>query len=330
MWKAYSMALKKYITAGECSYSDTSKLQIKCPYCYQPVMLRKGDFVEPYFAHYSTTKTYSLAGLNSNNCPNRIESNGYGLDTIENFFESHNQGLIVQFANFAPFFDEFIGYQKPYSEYIFDQTKLKDLLKVKAEKGNKYAEELFLPQMREFFNITLYHYIYTAVSYRESKQLAFDSVINKLTDSYLKILEGLAKCYKDKTFNFAKEGRKYKEFYNINFGEIPKVLVIKNTNKKNLQKNRVRRNFSNYKYRRKNKKQNHIVKEKSYFWVCPICKKFTCFNTREAEISEHKKQCQPRPSICLSCCHYVKDNQLCLITKRNEKQRFHCLFYKLG
>ena len=35
MWRAFSITLKKYVTADECSYDDATNLQIKCPLRFQ-------------------------------------------------------------------------------------------------------------------------------------------------------------------------------------------------------------------------------------------------------------------------------------------------------
>ncbi len=214
MWEAYSFVLRKLITADECNYSDTTRLQIRCPYCRQPVMLRKGDYISSYFAHYSTQRTYTLGGLNQKDCPNRVESEGCYSAPIEEFFNPHNQGLITQFAYFSQFFDEFIHYS--YIQGFIDEsivTMMKQQILDRSLKGDPIARELRFPKMKEFYDLTLSHFLkkgnVTLLRWYSRIKIEHGVVLPSWTELYIECLSQLSECYRSERFDFSSEGEKY-------------------------------------------------------------------------------------------------------------------------
>lgn len=213
MWRAYSLVLKKYITADECNYSDTTRLQIKCPYCYQPVMLRKGNYISSYFAHYSTTKSYTLGGLNQDDCPNRTETGFSYSYPIDEFFNLHGQNLITQFAHFSQFFDDFIHYDSDPNISVdnFVIEKVKRQIDFIASEGNTIAQELLTPQMKKFYDLTLLHFLQktNATTLRAGSYfpLGENNFLGWESSAYIKCLQTLSECYANKKFNFSFEGK---------------------------------------------------------------------------------------------------------------------------
>ena len=78
---AFSLIKRDYIFASDCNFDDTSNLQIRCPFCFEPLFLKSGSTKKDHFSHYAES-------LNSADCELRAKS--YYSSYSE--FESETKG----------------------------------------------------------------------------------------------------------------------------------------------------------------------------------------------------------------------------------------------
>lgn len=85
---ARAMALggqKVYL--NDCDFSSSYKLKLRCAVCREPVYLRKGDIIKPYFAHHHDTDSRQVE-----ECKLRVSAYGNSTET-SSLIEDRGQRL---------------------------------------------------------------------------------------------------------------------------------------------------------------------------------------------------------------------------------------------
>ena len=311
MESALSVVLNTYFFASECSYRDTYRFQLKCPACLEPVILRKGVINTPHFAHQNETlfiKKY---------CP--LRTGGEYSSAAEFERETYGQTLLKHFKYFSIHFDQFINLNEDNLTVYTTQNSI-DKIRLylnRHYKENIYVQELLRPNMQDFFNNTVRHYLQKRKLPNKVMLYVTDNNLESIINNYLKLIEFFQEYfYNNRKWDFREEGKKHKELYSIDEDIISKFYHASvdstsyaDNNNSNDKRNINIKKEEKFVYTEEQKKENENLVNKilndhnnkvtvkstpvkqsnnintSCKYKCPYCKK----NIKKGKLSSHKE-----------------------------------------
>lgn len=110
----FSILKKEYIKAEYCDYRSTTDYQIRCPFCFEPLFLKRGTKMVPHFSHYDIS-------LNAKTCELRAKSVNFYFEKSD-ITEGKGQTLLQHYFVFANCFALFMGIPANTDFSILDQT----------------------------------------------------------------------------------------------------------------------------------------------------------------------------------------------------------------
>ncbi len=144
----FSLIKRDYIFASDCNYDDTTNLQIRCPFCFEPLFLKSGSTKKDHFSHYAES-------LNSADCELRAKS--YYSSYSEFEAETKGQTLLKHYRMFSNLYAIYLGIPKDL--ILFSDSQYNEIIKpvIELVKQGKSELELELQRdnMKDFLNLSL-------------------------------------------------------------------------------------------------------------------------------------------------------------------------------
>lgn len=194
---AYSLIKRDYIFAESCNYDDTSNLQTRCPFCYEPVFLKAGNSKKNHFSHYSES-------FNSKECELRAKS--FYKNYSDFVTETKGQTLLKHYKSFSYLYAIYMGVPK---DIVFFTTELYENLVISCKElilnGTTQLElELQQNHMKEFLILSLKSLLNCIINFKlEIPQL------NLFYELYLESINQFLKCFEKRYFDLDELGVKF-------------------------------------------------------------------------------------------------------------------------
>ncbi len=145
---AFSLIKRDYIFATDCNYDDTANLQIRCPFCFEPLFLKSGGTNKDHFSHYAES-------LNSADC--ELRSRSYYSSYSEFESETKGQTLLKHYRMFSNLYSIYMGIPKQL--VLFSDTQYEEIIAPTIElikRGTSDLEqELQRDNMKDFLSLSL-------------------------------------------------------------------------------------------------------------------------------------------------------------------------------
>lgn len=233
----FSILMKEFIKAADCDYHSTSDYQIRCPFCFEPLFLKRGTKMVPHFSHYDIS-------LNAKTCELRAKSVNFYFEKSD-ITEGKGQTLLQHYFVFANCFALFMGIpanndfsilNKTFNQQQIDNIKFYTLDEIKRLNKHGILPEDYLGKFIES-NIKFYLYKLNMESILEKKDA------EKIKQEFVKSFFFFTEEYNNHHFNFVESGIEYRRnntFYN-NFEEsakptLPQIIEEKSETIKQLLK----------------------------------------------------------------------------------------------
>lgn len=145
---AFSLIKRDYIFAADCNYDDTANLQIRCPFCFEPLFLKSGTTNKDHFSHYAES-------LNSADCELRAKSYYSSYSEFET--ETKGQTLLKHYRMFSNLYSIYMGIPKQLT--LFSDIQYEEIISPTIElikKGTSALElELQRDNMKDFLSLSI-------------------------------------------------------------------------------------------------------------------------------------------------------------------------------
>lgn len=233
----FSILKKEYIKPEDCDYRSTIDYQIRCPFCFEPLFLKRGTKMVPHFSHYDIS-------INAKTCELRAKNTNFYFDKSD-ITESKGQTLLQHYFVFANCFALFMGIpanndfdilQQKYDNSQIDEIKNYTLDEIKRLNKNDILPEDYLEKFIES-NIKFYLYKLNIESILDKKDT--DQIKKEFVNSFFFFTDQ----FNNHNFNFIELGigyRKNNSFY-TEFEEsakptLPQIIEEKSDTIKQLLK----------------------------------------------------------------------------------------------
>lgn len=171
----FSILKNEYIKANDCDYHSTTDFQIRCPFCFEPLFLKKGDKQIPHFSHYDIS-------INAKTCELRAKKVSFYFSNTD-ISDSKGQTILQHYFVFANCFAIFMGLSTDIDNsllrYGTNQSQIDEIKFYTLEQIKQLNKYDILPQdyLGKFIESNIFFYLY---------KLKLDNLIDKKNDTQIK------------------------------------------------------------------------------------------------------------------------------------------------
>lgn len=215
---SFSIVKSKMVYAKDCTYTDSAELQLRCPYCLEPVYLKDGEIITTHFSHYKES-------INAKDCEIRSKNYSASSNTSNHFtnkgqtLKNHYKAFSLCFAKFCNV-SEYIIYNFIFSDF-YGNIKKELVSEVKKNSQDIFTDWINQDSLSKFIELSTGIFLEMLMS-NNIKHYS----VPKYVDEFSSCIKYFNNLIDTKEINFEIEGKKYREnkkFYKLLCDENEKI-----------------------------------------------------------------------------------------------------------